>query len=70
MMYKITITELFNSTEVNAEKSTVEVVRYEQTVDYINMHAVINAVNSSPRQRAQRSDAGKPRPPRKEEETV
>ena len=54
------------------EESGSETLRYSQTVDQIDIHAVINAVNSttvSARVRALRSDAGKPRT-RREEETV
>jgi hypothetical protein len=53
------------------EESGSETLRYSQTVDQIDIHAVINAVNSSTvsqRVRALRSDAGKPR--KKEEEQV
>ena len=62
-MYKITITELFNPTEVHLDKSPVQIVRYEQTVDTLDIYAVINAVNSAmpAGNRKQRSDAGKPR---------
>jgi hypothetical protein len=54
------------------EETGSEIPRYSQTVDHIDMHAVINAVNSNTpagRQRALRSDAGKPRI-RKEEEEI
>ena len=44
-MYKVTIAELFNSNEANTEKSTVEKIRYEQTVDTLDLKAVIDAVN-------------------------
>ena len=47
-MYKVTIAELFNSNEVNSEKSTVEKIRYEQTVDTLDLKAVIDAVNRGP----------------------
>ena len=46
------------------EETGSETLRYQQTVDNIDIHAVINAVNSttvSQRVRALRSDAGKPR---------
>ena len=49
-MFKVTIAELFNSTEVNTEKSTVEMVRYEQTTDTLDLKAVIDAVNRVPPQ--------------------
>ena len=57
MRYIITINE-------TDEETGAEIPRYQQTVDHIDIHAVINAVNNSPaggRQRALRSDAGKPR---------
>jgi hypothetical protein len=60
-MLTITITE--NNEELG------EVVRYQQTVDFLDIRKVIEAVNDSPppapvvrkRKRALRSDAGKPR---------
>ena len=59
MRYIITINE-------TDEETGTEIPRYQQTVDHIDIHAVINAVNNPPigggRQRALRSDAGKPRP--------
>lgn len=57
MRYTITINEM-------DEETGSEIPRYQQTVDNIDIHAVINAVNNSrPRERlrALRSDAGKPR---------
>jgi hypothetical protein len=41
-----------------------EVLRYQQTVDVIDLGAIITAVNSAQphRVRALRSDAGKPKP--------
>lgn len=58
MKYTITINEV-------DEETAVETPRYSQTVDNIDIPAIINAVNSSHpmtgRVRALRSDAGKPR---------
>ena len=56
--YIITINEV--------DEEGIEIPRYQQTVDQIDIHAVINAVNNvnitkQQRQRALRSDAGKPR---------
>ena len=55
---------IININEVDEDGN--ETSRYQQTVDQIDIHAVINAVNNTPdakgqRQRALRSDAGKPR---------
>jgi hypothetical protein len=65
LRFTITINEV-------EEETGVEIPRYQQTVDHIDIHAVINAVNNSPpgRQRALRSDAGKPRRPVAEETTL
>jgi hypothetical protein len=59
-MLTITITE--NNDEIG------DVVRYQQTVDFLDIRKVIEAVNDSPppappavRKRARRSDAGKPK---------
>jgi hypothetical protein len=61
-MLTITITE--NNDELG------ELVRYQQTVDTLDICKVIEAVNDSPpppvRKRAVRSDAGKPRAPRED----
>jgi hypothetical protein len=50
-------------TESNDELG--EITRYQQSVDYLDIRKVIEAVNDSPpppvRKRAVRSDAGKPR---------
>jgi hypothetical protein len=54
--YSITITEIEPT-----EDGEREIQRYQQIVDSIDMNAIINAVNTGPRQRALRSDAGKPR---------
>jgi hypothetical protein len=56
MKYIVTIHEV-------DEETGSETSRYSQTVDSIDVLAVIDAVNSSSsiRQRAVRSDAGKPR---------
>jgi hypothetical protein len=59
LRYTITINEI-------EDETGAEIPRYQQTVDNIDIHAVINAVNNSPRReriRALRSDAGKPRKP-------
>ena len=55
---------IININEVDEDGN--ETPRYMQTVDHMDIHAVINAVNSvtqqqPQRQRALRSDAGKPR---------
>ena len=63
MKYQITINEIDDET-------ATEMVRYQQTVDNVDMQAVINAVNNAPvgrRLRALRSDAGKPRAKKEEE---
>ena len=63
MKYQISITEI-------DEETAIEMVRYQQTVDYLDTQAVINAVNASRpqlRQRALRSDAGKPREKKEEQ---
>jgi hypothetical protein len=57
MRYSITITEI-----ESGEDGEREITRYQQTVDAIDMNAIITAVNSAPRARALRSDAGKPKP--------
>ncbi len=59
--YTITITE----TEEDGDAEAGDILRYSQTVDAIDMNAIISAVNKTPqpeRRRAVRSDAGKPRP--------
>ena len=61
MRYSITITEI-----ESGEDGEREITRYSQTVDSIDMNAIISAVNSAPRQRALRSDAGKPKAKPKE----
>lgn len=63
MRFSITITEI-----EAGEDGEREITRYQQTVDAIDMNAIISAVNSPPRARALRRDAGKPR--RKEEEPI
>ena len=66
MKFIITINEV-------DEETASETLRYQQTVDQIDIHAVITAVNNNKlvgaRQRSLRSDAGKPRI-RKEEEAI
>lgn len=62
-MFKVTVTEI--SHQLQQEGYDHGLIRYEQTVDEIDMPVIINAVNFTPskanRQRALRSDAGKPR---------
>jgi hypothetical protein len=61
-MFKVTVTEI--SPQLQGEGYDHGIVRFEQTVDAIDMFLIINAVNSppeKPRQRAQRRDAGKPK---------
>jgi hypothetical protein len=66
MKYVVTITEV-GCDELGNDSASSNVIRYQQTVDKIDIQAVINAVNTSPvparapRKRARRSDAGKPR---------
>jgi hypothetical protein len=64
--YQITINEIDDET-------ATEIVRYQQTVDHVDLAAVLSAVNIAPvggRLRALRSDAGKPRKRKEEEPTA
>lgn len=58
--YVITITEIVDAGD---DESASNLVRFQQTVDQIDIPAVITAVNGTPlaQRRAKRSDAGKPR---------
>jgi len=57
-MFKVLVTEINPLADLGAP--AVEVRRFEQTVDELNLRAVIAAVNAKPRRPRERKEAKKP----------